>query len=73
MYLNYTNILFSQGMMVLKDLYHAKPVKIHVFGSPAEGDLERLSKEANRSLGTSLSLFQVIGIKVLNYLFKQVL
>lgn len=27
--------------MALKNLYDSKPVKIHLFGEPAEGDLKR--------------------------------
>ncbi|KAI0050472.1 inorganic phosphate transporter [Auriscalpium vulgare] len=41
LYMKYTQPLFVQAIMGLKSLYEAKPVKIHVFGQPAEGDLKR--------------------------------
>lgn len=37
----YTQPLFIQALMGLKNLYEAKPVAIHVLGKPAEGDLKR--------------------------------
>ena len=37
----YTQPLFIQALMGAKTLYDAKPVAIHVFGKPAEGDLKR--------------------------------
>jgi len=40
-YLRYTQPLFIQGLMGIKNLYDAKPVAIHIFGKPAEGDLKR--------------------------------
>jgi len=40
-YLKYTQPLFIQGLMGVKNLYDAKPVAIHVLGKPAEGDLKR--------------------------------
>lgn len=40
-YLKYTQPLFVQALMGLKNLYDAKPVAIHIFGKPADGDLKR--------------------------------
>lgn len=40
-YLKYTQPLFVQALMGLKNLYDAKPVAIHIFGRPADGDLKR--------------------------------
>ncbi|TFY51441.1 hypothetical protein EVJ58_g10562, partial [Rhodofomes roseus] len=41
LYMKYTQPLFIQALMGLKNLYDAKPVAIHVLGKPAEGDLKR--------------------------------
>ncbi|KAI0761574.1 inorganic phosphate transporter [Trametes elegans] len=41
LYLGYTQPLFIQALMGFKTLYDAKPVAIHLFGKPAEGDLKR--------------------------------
>jgi len=46
LYLNYTQPLFIQAIMALKNLYDSKPAKIHLFGEPAEGDLKRPFKAA---------------------------
>ncbi|KAI0788368.1 inorganic phosphate transporter [Fomes fomentarius] len=40
-YMKYTQPLFIQALMGIKTIYDAKPVAIHVFGKPAEGDLKR--------------------------------
>ncbi|KAI6035732.1 inorganic phosphate transporter [Pisolithus marmoratus] len=40
-YLKYTQPSFVQALMGLKNLYDAKPVAIHIFGKPADGDLKR--------------------------------
>ncbi|KAF8623291.1 hypothetical protein AX17_007463 [Amanita inopinata Kibby_2008] len=40
-YFNYTQPLFIQALMGLKNLYDAKLVAIYVLGKPAEGDLKR--------------------------------
>ncbi|KAL4247951.1 SRP-independent targeting protein 3 [Abortiporus biennis] len=45
-YLKYTQPLFIQALMGLKNLYDAKPVAIHVLGKPADGDLKRPFKSA---------------------------
>ncbi|KAG6327751.1 hypothetical protein ID866_11337 [Astraeus odoratus] len=41
LYLKYTQPLFVQALMGLKNLYDAKPVAIHILGQPADGDLKR--------------------------------
>ncbi|KAH8094485.1 inorganic phosphate transporter [Cristinia sonorae] len=40
-YMKYTQPLFIQSLMGLKNLYDAKVVAIHLLGKPAEGDLKR--------------------------------
>lgn len=45
-YLKYTQPLFIQALMGLKNLYDAKLVAIHVLGKPATGDLQRPFKTA---------------------------
>jgi hypothetical protein len=47
LYMKYTQPLFIQALMGLKNLYDAKPVAIHVLGKPAEGDLKRPFKPAS--------------------------
>ena len=37
----YTQPLFIQALMGLKNLYDAKPIAIYILGKPAEGDLKR--------------------------------
>lgn len=51
-YLKYTQPLFVQALMGLKNLYDAKPVAIHIFGRPADGDLKRPWK-AQTMLGSA--------------------
>ncbi|KIK96296.1 hypothetical protein PAXRUDRAFT_319038 [Paxillus rubicundulus Ve08.2h10] len=46
-YLKYTQPLFIQALMGLKNLYDAKPVAIHILGKKAEGDLKRPFKAAS--------------------------
>jgi hypothetical protein len=41
LYFKYTQPLFIQALMGLKNLYDAKPVAIHILGHPAEGELKR--------------------------------
>ncbi|KAI0806041.1 inorganic phosphate transporter [Irpex lacteus] len=45
-YMHYTQPLFMQALLGLKNLYDAKPVSIWVLGKPAEGDLKRPFKGA---------------------------
>jgi hypothetical protein len=51
-YLGYTQPLFVQALMGIKNLYDAKPVSIHLFGKPAEGDLKRPFKVVSLFGGT---------------------
>jgi len=41
LYLKYTQPLFIQALMGIKNVYDAKPVAIHLFGKIAEGDFKR--------------------------------
>ncbi|KAG6902086.1 hypothetical protein C0995_004437 [Termitomyces sp. Mi166 len=41
LYMKYTQPLFIQALMTLKNLYDAKLVAIHVLGKKADGDLKR--------------------------------
>lgn len=50
-YLKFTQPLFVQALMGLKNLYEAKPVQIYIFGKPAEGDLKRPFKAAGGLFG----------------------
>jgi hypothetical protein len=54
--MKYTQPLFIQALMGLKNLYDAKPVAIHIVGKPAEGDLKRPFKAASMFGGTWFSL-----------------
>ncbi|KAI0318284.1 phosphate transport-domain-containing protein [Amylostereum chailletii] len=53
LYLKYTQPLFVQGVMALKTLYDSKPVKIHVLGQAADGDLKRPFKAGGMFGGAS--------------------
>jgi hypothetical protein len=46
LYMKYTQPLFVQSLMGLKNLYDAKEVAIHIFGKKAEGELKRPFKTA---------------------------
>jgi len=50
-YMKYTQPLFVQALMGLKNLYEAKPVAIHILGRKAEGDLKRPFKGAPGMFG----------------------
>jgi len=52
-YMRYTQPLFVQGIMGLKNLYDAKPVALHIFGQPAEGDLKRPFKGGASMFGNA--------------------
>jgi hypothetical protein len=54
LYLKYTQPLFIQGVMALKNLYDAKPIQIHLLGFKAEGELKRPFKTSSL-FGTSFS------------------
>ena len=57
-YMKYTQPLFVQALMGLKNLYEAKPVAIHIFGHKAEGELKRPFKGAPGLFGgATVSLF----------------
>jgi len=45
-YFHFTQPLFVQTLMGVKNLYDAKPVAIHILGKPAVGDLKRPFKTA---------------------------
>jgi hypothetical protein len=45
-YFHFTQPLFVQTLMGVKNLYDAKPVAIHILGKPAVGDLKRPFKAA---------------------------
>ncbi|KAG9316106.1 inorganic phosphate transporter [Chiua virens] len=47
LYMKYTQPLFIQALMGLKNLYDAKVVAIHVLGKVADGDLARPFKAAS--------------------------
>ncbi|KAH7929233.1 inorganic phosphate transport PHO88 [Leucogyrophana mollusca] len=53
LYMKYTQPLFIQALMGLKNLYDAKPVAIHLLGKPAVGDLQRPFKAASMFGGMS--------------------
>jgi hypothetical protein len=53
LYLGYTQPLFIQTVMGLKNLYDAKPVAIFVLGQPAVGDLQRPFKPAPGLFGAT--------------------
>jgi hypothetical protein len=45
LYFKYTNPLLIQSIIPLKSLFESNLVKIHVFGTPAVGDLKRPFKQ----------------------------
>ena len=45
-YFHFTQPLFVQSLMGIKNIYDAKPVAIHILGKPAVGDLKRPFKAA---------------------------
>jgi len=46
-YFKFTQPLFIQALMGVKNIYDAKPVAIHILGKPAIGDLKRPFKTAS--------------------------
>lgn len=46
-YWNFTQPLFIQSIIPLKNLYYNKIIQIHLLGKSAEGDLKRPFKEAS--------------------------
>ena len=51
--LRYTQPLFIQSLMGLKNLYDSKLVTIYIMGKPAEGDLKRPFKAGGMFGGAS--------------------
>jgi hypothetical protein len=47
LYWNFTQPLFIQSIIPLKNLYYNKIVQIHLLGKPAEGELKRPFKESS--------------------------
>lgn len=64
-YMKYTQPLFVQALMGLKNLYEAKPVAIHIFGRKAEGDLKRPFKGPPSMFGGSCSILTFTILSVL--------
>ncbi|KAJ6469756.1 inorganic phosphate transporter [Mycena polygramma] len=52
-YMKFTQPLFVQGIMGLKGVYEAIPVKVHLLGQKAEGDLKRPWKAAGGMFGAA--------------------
>jgi hypothetical protein len=50
-YMKFTQPLFVQGLMGLKGLFDAVPVKVHILGQKTEGDLKRPWKGAPGMFG----------------------
>ncbi|EIM22181.1 inorganic phosphate transporter [Wallemia mellicola CBS 633.66] len=46
-YLKYTQPLFIQGILGVKNVFDSKPAKVWIFGNEAKGDLKRPWKAAN--------------------------
>jgi len=55
LYLKYTNPLLIQSIIPLKGALEANIVKIHLFGTPATGDLKRPFKAASGGMMAALS------------------
>lgn len=51
----YTQPLFIQSLMGLKNLYDSKLVSLYIMGKPAEGDLKRPFKGAGGLMGGEYS------------------
>ncbi|KJA13770.1 hypothetical protein HYPSUDRAFT_195556 [Hypholoma sublateritium FD-334 SS-4] len=47
LYFHFTQPLFIQALMGVKNLYDAKPVALYILGKPATGDLKRPFKAAS--------------------------
>ncbi|KAG8745106.1 hypothetical protein FRC10_008717 [Ceratobasidium sp. 414] len=62
-YMKYTQPLFIQGLMGLKNLIEAKPVAIHIFGKPAQGDLKRPFKSGGGLFGAGEPATDAASIK----------
>ncbi|WEW56250.1 phosphate transporter (Pho88) [Emydomyces testavorans] len=53
LYFKYTNPLVIQSILPLKSALEANLIKVHVFGQPARGDLERPWKSGGGLMGMS--------------------
>ncbi|KAG8680568.1 hypothetical protein FRC09_018143 [Ceratobasidium sp. 395] len=62
-YMKYTQPLFIQGLMGLKNLIEAKPVAIHILGKPAVGDLKRPFKAGGGLFGAGEPATDAASIK----------
>jgi len=62
-YMKYTQPLFIQGLMALKNLIEAKPVAIHILGKAAEGDLKRPFKAGGGLFGGGDAATDAASIK----------
>ncbi|KAL1599922.1 phosphate transporter (Pho88) [Paraconiothyrium brasiliense] len=51
LYLKYTNPLLIQSVIPLKGAFEGNLVKVHLFGQPATGDLQRPWKQAGGLMG----------------------
>lgn len=56
-YFHFTQPLFIQALMGVKNLYDAKPIALYILGKPATGDLKRPFKAASMFGRESLSIF----------------
>ncbi|CAG7849620.1 Inorganic phosphate transport protein PHO88 AltName: Full=Phosphate metabolism protein PHO88 [Serendipita indica DSM 11827] len=56
-YMKFTQPLFIQGLMGIKNLLEAKPVALYIFNKPAEGDLKRPFKQPPGLLAVSCPLY----------------
>jgi SRP-independent targeting protein 3 len=62
--MKYTQPLFVQALMGLKNLYEAKPVAIYILGRKAEGDLKRPFKGAPSLFGGSCVSFILSSVPI---------
>ena len=72
-YMGYTQPLFVQGVMGLKNLYDAKPVLIYIMGREATGDLARPFKGGASMFGGAFAFafaffFAFFGGFVMNFM-----
>lgn len=71
LYMGYTQPLFVQGIMGIKNLYDAKPVALYILGKKAEGDLKRPFKAAGMFGGQSpISLPRMFSLLMVFVVFS---
>lgn len=58
-YFRFTQPLFIQALMGVKNLYDAKPIALYILGKPATGDLKRPFKAASMFGRESRQIFPV--------------